>query len=208
MKKLMTASVIASALMAPVLVHAATTADLKLIGTIVPTSCTPNFVGGSTIDYGNIAASALNSTAVTALPDKTTSLTITCSAPVKFALGVTDERAASLVAAAGKFGLGVATNNAKIGGYNIYLSNAIPDTGTTGILYSSNSGSSWGASAGDMGPILLMAFNAGGTSIVPAPHQSITADVKFKAVIDKSANLPITSQINIDGLATIEVKYL
>lgn len=208
MKKFMTASIIASALMTPVLANAATTADLKLIGTIVPTSCTPNFNGGASIDYGNIPASTLNATTTTKLPDKTTTFTVTCNAPVKFALGLTDERASSLVSGIGDFGLGVAINNEKIGGYYLTLSNPVPDKGATSMLYSDNNGISWGGSAGDMSPSLLMAFNAGDTSKAPTPHTSITASIIVKASIDKGVNLPLADQINIDGLSTIEVKYL
>src|SRR5476651_17251 len=95
MKKLARVSLIASALMAPVLANAATTADLTLIGTITPSSCVPNFTGGATLDYGSIAASTLNSSAQTMLPEKKTKFSVTCNAPMKFALGMTDARAAS-----------------------------------------------------------------------------------------------------------------
>lgn len=207
MKKFVTLGVIASALVLPVLASAATTADLKLIGTITPSACVPNFTGGSTIDYGNIAAGTLSATAVTSLPEKTTKFSVACDAPVKFALAITDERAASKVTGIGNFGLGVASNNAKIGGYSLTLTNVVPDTGSAGMLFSLNSGSTWGGSGGDFATTTWMAFSAG-TGIVPAAHKSITGDLKVQASIDKTSGLPITSQINIDGLSTIEVKYL
>ncbi|WP_139319892.1 DUF1120 domain-containing protein, partial [Serratia marcescens] len=34
--------------------------DVKVIGTITPTACKPNFGGGGTIDYGNIQPASLS----------------------------------------------------------------------------------------------------------------------------------------------------
>ena len=217
MKKFVTLGVITSALMAPMMASAATTADLKLIGTITPAACVPNFTGGTTIDYGNIPAGTLNATAQTNLPDKTTKLTVTCNAPVKFGFSMIDNRAASAVTSLttisgadneAKLGLGSAGNGAKIGAYSMQISNETPDTGTTQRLRSSDGGTTWVVFGGILTPSYLYGFANSSTATAPSAHTSITVDIKVVAAIDKASNLPITSEIKIDGLSTFEVKYL
>lgn len=216
MKKLMTLGFMASALMVPVLANAAT-ADLKLIGTITPAACVPNFTGGATIDYGNIPASTLNSAAQTLLPEKTTKFAVTCNAPVKFAIALTDGRSASALTTLDtiatytpdqKFGLGTASNGAKIGAYSLQMSNEVPDSGTARRLMSTNDGATWADFGGGIRTGVLIGFTAVGTSLTPAAYKSMIVDVRVVAAIDKSSNLPITNDIKIDGLSTIEVKYL
>lgn len=217
MKKMMVMSVLATALTVPVLANAATTADLKLIGTIVPAACAPNFTGGATIDYGSIPAGTLNAASQTLLPEKTTKLTVTCDAPVKFAFSLVDERAASAVTtldtiggydATNKFGLGTADNGAKIGTYSLQISNETADTGTTRRLTSTNSGTSWAVFGGALANNNLVGFGGSATGTLPTAHKSISVDLRVVAAIDKTANLPITNEIKIDGLTTFEVKYL
>lgn len=216
-KKLMVMSLLASALTVPVLATAATTADLKLIGTIVPAACAPNFTGGSTIDYGNIPAGTLNATAQTMLPEKTTKLTVTCDAPVKFAFSFIDDRSATVVTSLttisgavneAKMGLGAADNGAKIGAYSLEISNEVADTGTTRRLRSSDAGTTWAAFGGVMVPTYLYGFGDSATAAAPSAHKSVSVDVRVVAAVDKASNLPITNQIKIDGLSTFEVKYL
>lgn len=217
MKKFVTLGVIASALVLPVLASAATTADLKLIGTITPAACTPNFTGGTTIDYGNVPASTLSATAQTMLPEKTTKLSVTCTAPVKFALGLTDERSASAITTLNtiatytadmKFGLGTASNGAKLGAYSLQISNEVPDSGATQRIYSTDGGSTWATFLGGLSTARLIGFSNSTTSTAPSAHTSMAMDVRVVAAIDKTSNLPITNEITIDGLSTIEVKYL
>lgn len=217
MKKLISFSVVTCAMLAPVMANAAVTADLKLIGKIVPAACAPVFTGGATIDYGNIAASTLSPTEQTLLPEKTTKISVTCAAPVKFAIGLTDERRASAVTTLNtiaaytadmKFGLGTAGNGAKIGAYSLQISNEVPDTGTTQRLFSDNGGSTWSVFGGALAVNRIIGFASSSTATAPGAHTSITFDVRVVAALDKTANLPITSQLNIDGLSTFEVKYL
>jgi len=217
MKKIIALGVITSAFMLPVMANAATTADVKLIGTITPASCVPTFVGGNTIDYGRIASTSLSPTTQTMLPEQTTKLSVTCDAPVKFAFSLVDERAATAVTtlntisgydAGNKFGLGAADNGAKIGAYSLQISNEVADSGATQRLTSVDSGATWAVFGGGMRNNNLVAFASTASATVPSPHKSITVDMRVVAAIDKSSNLPITADIKIDGLTTFEVKYL
>lgn len=215
MKNILKFGVIACAIMVPVLANAATTAELKLIGTITPASCVPNFTGGSTIDYGTIPASTLNATEQSRLPNKSTSFTVTCDAPVKFGFSVIDERSATAVAEIGSsfqaYGLGAADNGANIGGYWLSINNGTADTGEVEKLRSLDGGVTWEAFAGNIyadGEAAVFAFGDSVSSQTPTAHKSVSVDLDVFAYIDKTDNLPIADEIKIDGLATIEVKYL
>lgn len=216
MKRLITTGLLSSTLLASAMTFAAATADLKLIGTITPAACVPNFTGGSTIDYGNIPASSLSATAQTLLPEKTTSLSITCNAPVKFGFKTTDDRSASVITTLStipgytdtqKFGLGAAGNGAKIGAYSMQISKSTPDTGTANYTSSENNGVAWSASSGSIRNGSLMAWSKD-ASALPSSYTSMVADIRVVAAVDKTSNLPITNAITIDGMTTFEVIYL
>ena len=213
MKKTMGYTLVASALMFPVMASAATTAELKLIGTITPVACEPVFTGGSTIDYGNILASSLSASEQTRLPDKATSLTVTCDAPVKFGFSLVDERSATAVpelngTTSPMFGLGAAANGASIGGYWLSISNETADSGAVNRLQSTNGGTTWAAFTGNIYADGSVVGFGDGTAAAPTPHTSVAVDLGVYSFVDKTENLPITDTINIDGLATLEVKYL
>ena len=217
MKKITSFALITSALMAPVLVSAATTAELKLTGRIIPAACIPNFVGGSTIDYGTIHVSTLNVTSQTMLPQKNTRMTITCEVPVKFALAGIDERAGTsedtLTTVVGygrgyKFGLGVASNGAKIGAYSLDMKNITADEGQTRSGVSSDGGVNWNTSVPAFSHGNIIGFSDSLKSQLPTAHKYISFDLNVVAAVVKSENLPIADEIQIDGLTTVEVKYL
>lgn len=217
MKKLVALSALSAAMLSSMTAHAAT-AELKLIGTITPSACVPNFTGGSTINYGNIPASTLNAAAQTNLPDKTTTISVVCDAPVKFALRTLDERAATAVNSIAfpgsfntqKFGFGSAPGGVNIGAYVLQMNNGTSDRGPVTRMASSDGGTTWNAWSGFVGNngVSLVSWNDGVTPNVLGAHTSITADVSIFAAIDRASNLPLTSEIPIDGLATFEVVYL
>ncbi len=217
MKRLIALSVLSASMLSSVAAHAAATAELKLIGTITPSACVPNFTGGATINYGNIPASTLNTDTQTTLPPKATVLNITCDAPVKFALTATDERASSVNTGislpiednVGKYGLGHAPGNINIGAYSVQLTNVTSDTGPARVIRSIDRGATWEGIGGFIGNDgRWMSFGDSTTNVAPVAHSSITADIVVAAAVDKASNLPLTDEIPIDGLATLEVFYL
>lgn len=217
MKKIFIASALSVATLVPAVSHAAT-AELRLIGTITPAACVPNFTGGATIDYGNIPAASLNRTAQTTLPSKVTALNITCDSPTTFYLRGADERAATLVSELNvgnnyplntKFGLGATESGVNIGAYSLRIANETSDSGETRRLLSTDGGNYFGIFGGAVGSDggRLIAFGDSATSMRPAPHTSVDMDVVVTAAIDVATNLPLQDEIYIDGLATIEVIY-
>lgn len=217
MKRLVALSVLSASMLSSVVAHAAT-AELKLIGTITPAACVPNFAGGGTINYGNIPAGSLNATVQTDLPIKTTTISVVCDAPTKFALRSLDERATTVVdtltvssaTVSQKFGLGAAPNGANIGAYAIQLTGGTSDRGAVPRMFSANDGATWATWGGLVrnNATTLMAWGDGVTPNVPAAHTSLTADISVVAAIDRASNLPLANEIDIDGVATFEVVYL
>jgi type 1 fimbria pilin len=196
------------------------TADLRVIGTIAPTACTPTFAGGGVVDYGRITTATLSRTNVTTLPTRTINYTITCDAPIALGTSWTDSRADSPnsnempagVAASYAFGLG------KHGSANIgrYLLNQ-PRTSTTGdgnpveVIVSDN-GSGWYAPVQpynilSRGTSRIQSYAPVGT-LVPGVYSEVSGTVEVTASISPTSTLDLTSTVNLDGLSVMTVRYL
>ncbi|SDQ80863.1 Protein of unknown function [Pseudomonas sp. UC 17F4] len=215
MKKIISVGLLSAAMLSSLNAHAAK-AELKVIGTITPAACVPNFAGGSIIDYGNIPAGTLNATAQTDLPNKLTTINITCDAPTTFYLKAADERAATVATgvvppgatAVSLYGLGAAPNGANIGTYAVQLTGGVADMGTTARTHSLDGGTTWNiwngrfSNAGNQ----LIGFTNGATGN-PAPHRTITADITVTTSLAPANTLPMANDIILDGLTTVEVVY-
>lgn len=191
-------------------------ADLKVIGTIVPAACAPTFTGGDTIDFGNIPAGTLNVSTPTTLPVKSTTITVLCDAPTRFALTAVDNKATTIVPGinpiaggsdAQSFGLG-AVGGTNVGVYALQISTTTADGTPAQRIRSLDAGATWGVYGG------LVTVRTGLLSIaltgttVPALMTTGTMDIKVTAVVDKATNLPLANDVPLDGSATFEVTYL
>ena len=211
-KKLVLGSLIATA---SAMSFAAPTAELRVIGTIIPGACTPTFGGTGTVDFGNIASTSLNTAAQTVLASKSTTLTVTCDAPTKFSIESTDNRSTSVVADAKPsvtldeshhYGLG----RGAAGNFILKTSNEVGDGAAITRLVSSNSSATWELDTGEKGvkpsAVHRIAFAPSGV-LVPAPFSSVTMDVEVAPAIVKSADLDLSAEIIFDGSATFTVHY-
>lgn len=195
--------------------------DVSVIGTIIPGSCVPEVNGGAVIDFGKISAATLSQTDYNPMPLKTVSISVQCDSPIKFALGATDNRAASRIpgivqAIEGglddnfNFGLG-AVSGANVGGYYVRaLSNGSADGTLVAPIRSDDSGQSWvrttGAFRHNSGS--LMSFSNVASGNVPIDIQNYAGDFEVGVVLNKGQDLPLQNDVPIDGNATIEVTYL
>ncbi len=195
--------------------------DVKVTGKIKPGACTPTLAGGGTFDYGLIGVAELSPAAPTLLPVLSDSITITCDAAARVALSAQDNRAGtgafnsninffgSSNSTLSQFGLGTA------GGKNIgafafrFRTNTFQaDGAAVDSIYSSTSGASWVSSNG-------VATNTGGYEswakkglTVPVAAKVFTGTLDVQAAIDKTPNLDLSQEINLDGLATVSLVYL
>lgn len=188
---------------------AASTAELKVIGKVVPAACTPSFAGGSVVDYGDIDANTLNTTTGTDLGWKSTSFNIACSAPLKIAVRFTDSRAATKPDTdARNYGLGL-DGAAKVGSYDIFVKTQSiqADGGDVQYLLSWDKATWSQRGAGIVAPTGYFSFaNVGETT--PAAFKTYSADLDVIAKIAPGDTLDLSKDVPLDGLATLEVEYL
>lgn len=194
--------------------------DLKIIGTIAPTSCTPTLSGGGIVDFGNIPAASLSATNFTHLADKTTTLTVTCDAPARVAIRTIDNRAGTAVAGAvassdsNAFGLGT-VNSKQVGAYELVTVPGVAHgDGVSVARITSNNLSSW-TTHNNMNWAYLVGNNTVALSwaptgvTTPAAYTTITQDVIVRASLNKTGDLPdLTQAVPLDGLATFSLVYL
>lgn len=207
---------------------AVNTADLKVIGTIVPSACVPVFTGGDTLNYGDIGAGTLSPTDFTYLGKRSTSLTLTCDEPTRVAVSSIDGRAGSapvglapfIGTAIGFAGLGVAhqyglglVDGKQVGSYIISLNKttALGDGNPVNSFHSDSLGSTWVDGVFEVAVSdrdRLHSWGATGT-IVPLAYTVIVQPIDVFAGLNKVADLPdLTDAVPLNGLAAFTVRYL
>lgn len=192
--------------------------DLNVIGTIIPTSCIPAFVGGSTVNLRKISAATLNSTTQTILPGRDISLAINCDAPAPVEVSVRDNREATKLPGisdgAGQndptlfFGLGE-INGTPIGGFA--LRHGTPETDGTGraLLTRTLTAPAWQIPTSTLvsnAPALYSWGINATTGPVAARHHAFP--MQLLPIIGPSNALPITSDIPLDGSVTFDMFYI
>ncbi|CAG4918904.1 DUF1120 domain-containing protein [Paraburkholderia gardini] len=224
--KLVSKNTLLAALLAATSVgaFAADSVDLKVIGTIIPPSCTPTIAGGSIVDFGRISASTLSNTNFTVLPTKSTSLTVTCDAPTKIAVTVVDNRTGSTVpgianAISANLNDSYAYGVGSVNGKNVgtYVINA-PATGATGDgaavdrIASLDNGQTWYAAtsfSGNWRPVGLDLSWAPTGGSTPGAYTIISQPLNVSLGLNKISGMPALNQeVPIDGLATFSLVYL
>ncbi|WP_371355678.1 DUF1120 domain-containing protein [Pseudomonas chlororaphis] len=196
----------------------ADTADLRVIGTIAPSACTPVFAGGAVVDYGVIPPATLGRTTETTLASHDVNYTITCNAPIAISTTWTDARLGTAVrldtATPGNlndFGLG-AHNGVNIGRYWIFnvAANTTADGNPVDLIQQNNSASAWIhatiAQAATDG-IRQYSYAPVGT-LVPGAYTTYAGTLRVNAFITPTQNLDMSTEITLDGLSTMTVNYL
>lgn len=188
---------------------AASTVDLTVKGIITPNACTPSLSSGGVIDHGKMSAKDLNATQITLLPKVTLQMTVTCDAPVIFALKATDNRIGS--GSGSGFGLGFINGTQKLGSYSLTLgatgSPPQADGETVQAIGSFDNGVTWERwNSFETGTYLSVATLADAST--PRATQQLVTPVAYSGYINRTDGLDLSNEINIDGSATIEVLYL
>lgn len=196
------------------------TADLRVIGTIAPTACTPTFAGGGVVDYGNIPTASLSRTDATLLATHTISYTITCDAPIAIGTSWSDGRSGSAsianlpvgFSAASAFGLGK-QGSADIGRYVMeHASGSVTGDGVPVSLIIQNNGAAWATSPinyilNGSGVDRVYSYAPTGT-LVPGAYTTVAGTINVSATIAPTSTLDLTNSITLDGLSTMTVRYL
>lgn len=197
-------------------------ADLRVKGTIAPASCSFT-ITNSVIDYGRIDPNTLSATNYTKLGAKSTPYAIKCGSHVKTKVSIKaiDNRASSkipnlMVSQFGpnyvdryQYGLGNTAKSQKIGGYVVHLRNSVADGKAVSVMGSNNNGGVWvptsteavGNAATD-----LTSWHTG--NFTPVSLNTLSGNLEVHAVINKTSELDLNSQVSLDGQATLELRYL
>jgi hypothetical protein len=184
---------------------AASTADLKVTGTITPIACTPSFSGSGIVDVGKPSKSDLNLTANTLINTTAMVLTMACSEQTVFSLTALDNKASSSLVPS-SFGLGTTPANEKLGFFSIDITTSTAD-GAQAQAVGSLDGSTW-TRQDNIRPDRLSSVAAPSDLTTRIEVKDLTMNLDIKTYIARADSLTIDQDVPIDGSATIEVNYM
>ena len=191
--------------------QAASSVDLSVTGSITPSACEPSLSNGGVYDLGKIAAKDLNIDQPTQLSAHTLQLGITCEALTLVALKPSDNRlGSSFENNLLKFGLGLVNGDEKLGSMTLHLDSIVADGAVMYPIGSVGSGSTEWSPTSIMSPTFLTSFSLikNTPNQAPAPIQQLTAEVLIEPRIAPANTLTLTTEVPIDGAATLELNYL
>jgi len=193
-------------------------ADVRVKGTIAPASCSFT-IANSVFDYGMIRPSSLSATNYTKLDKKSTPFTVRCDAPTLVSIRTQDNRAGSKVPGMMQtafnrtyidtfnYGLGTSSKGEKVGGYVMFMANTIADGKVVRVNGSSNNGAAWTFGDGALAQPPHLTSRASGTT-TPIKLSVVSGNLQVQGVINKTSAFSVGQGINLDGHATLELRYL
>lgn len=227
---------VGAALFASLQVNAATTTTMSVTGKIIPAACSATLSNNGEVSFGTIAASSIRNApagnSLVQLGAKNITLNISCEADTAVGFKAVDNRADSRVTLSSStfinpnlpgetpvtgdifgFGLGLASNNAKIGSYAITVdgNNTLADGSPASVILSDDAGSNWRVASDNIlrqtaeGKRIITVANSG--SSTPLLFREATLPLQVSAGIRTSSVLG-SDEINLDGNATLSLVYL
>ena len=184
---------------------AASTTDLAVKGMITPSACTPQLSNGGVIDHGKISAKDLSANNPTVIGNDSLQMSVTCEAQTLIAVQATDNRATSSQQGSA-YGLGLAADK-PLGGYFLRWSKPLADQVMVQPIGSFDQGQSW-SSETIAEPGMYMSIAPMGSSHAPYAMKRLDIELGIQTYITRSSDLDLSSEVPIDGSATLEVKYL
>lgn len=190
----------------------AQSADLTITGKILPGACNIALSNGGVADFGDIRSNSLETETSTVLGPVDLTMTVTCDSAVRFAMqGVDNTGDTSFVT--NRYGLGRTTNDEKIGSATIGLKGVSVDSASGFATTSYNQGESWSDSVvPSPSPIprdgMIGFATTQGVTTGPAAVKDMQGTLEVKAYIAPSDGLTLTSEVPLQGSATINVMYL
>lgn len=195
---------------------AASTVDLTIKGQITPMACTPGLSNNGLVDYGKISYKDLSADKRTQLRDKYLDFTLQCNGPARFALVMHDNRDGSaIVNSEIYYGLDHDDSGNKIGLYSLNFDptqTVADDLAQVFRTDSTTGGQAWSTSNSRPIPIGARSYlgftDVSGSSAGPIAIQSLSSRVTIETVISPTSELDVSSEIQLDGSATLDVVYL
>ena len=195
---------------------AASSVELRVDGLITPMACTPTLSAAGLVDFGKISQQDLNLTTGTRLPLKSLNLTVTCNGAARYALRMRDNRDGTAhVDSEIYYGLGLDGSGNKVGVYSVKFDPKQTVADAVPYIYGTESttgGVAWRTSNRnpiDIGAKSLLGFtDLEGSTAGPSGIQTLNSTLTLEAVINAKQNLDLSTDIPMDGSATLEVTYL
>jgi len=190
----------------------AQSADLSITGKILPGACVIDLSNGGVADFGDIRSNALETDTSTPLDAVELTISVTCDAETLLAFeGIDNADGSSYVAH--RYGLGRTAEDEKIGSATIGLKGVSIDSKPGFATTSYDGGATWSNGvAGNPAPIptdgMVGFTETQGDAAGPSGMKSLQGRLEVKAFIAPSAALTLTSEVLINGKATINVMYL
>lgn len=196
--------------------HAASTVDLTVKGRITPIACTPALSNNGLVDYGKISYKSLSVDKRTQLHDKHLDFSLQCNGPARFALVMRDNRDGSaIVNSEIYYGLNHDSRGNKIGLYSLNFDptqTVVDDLSQVFRTDSTTGGVAWSSSNSRPIPIGARSYlgftDIAGSNAGPIFIQHLTSRVTVETVIAPTPELDVSTDIQLDGLATLDVVYL
>jgi type 1 fimbria pilin len=191
--------------------------ELQLLARFAPAACTPSLSNGGTVDFGKLSVKDLNADKDTALPDKQLALTVNCDGPTHFALVMQDNRLGSATGGTDEtaYGLGLDARLQRIGRYYVNVDPTQASADNLAQVYrtdSTTAGAAWSNATAMPIPLAARSYlgftASAGSTLGPTALQSLSARLSVQALIAPLQQLDLSSEIRLDGAATLEIIYL
>lgn len=200
----------------PTWAFCASSVELAVAGLITPAACTPVLSSNGVVDFGKISQQDLNQDRGTRLPSRDLELTLSCNGPVRVALRMRDNRdGTATVNSEIYYGLNLDPSGNRIGLYSVIFDPARTQVDGISEVYgteSTTNGMAWRSANRnpiDIGARSYLGFtDIGGSTAGPAAFTSLNSTLKLEAVLNAKQNLDLSTEVALDGSATLEVIYL
>ena len=195
---------------------AASADKLTVKGLITPLACTPSLSNSGLVEFGKIPRRDLNVDKRTRLRDQALDFSIQCSAPGRFALRMRDDREGSAITDSQiYYGLNYDGSGNKIGLYKLNFNpenTVVDDLSQVFSTDSTTGGAAWSTSSNRAIPIAARSYlgftDRAGSNAGPIAIRHLTSRVIVETVIAPTSELDLSTDVQIDGSATLEIVYL
>ena len=193
---------------------AAPTDELKVIGKITPSACSPSF-RETTVDFGTILTANLKQSSSSQIPLQNNYFQVNCDSPTKFSIEATDNKPETVISNVygdPLFGLG----SGGLGIYTLHCYSCSRYADTDGasqvtVLISKDSGSTWLSPEFDNVIFYPSATNRVGFSslggVVPEAFKFVIIQIAIRPSIIGTNRLDLSSPIAMDGSFTFTLHY-
>lgn len=194
----------------------ASTVDVQVTGTLVPSACTPSISTGS-LHFGTLSTADLDDDRHTPLLEHAPTLTVRCGSPSLYALRLIDNRAGSAYPSglAGGLGMGHTAAGEALGAYHLDIvpARSTIDARPVFLTLGDHNGSRWSTSTAQPHALpahgaLLGLVDRTGVDTGAVAVKVAQLGLRAHGMIAPARGLTLVDAVPLDGHVTVEVVYL